>query len=670
VLLTMAALIPAAPELFRPQPEQDRLLGLIAELPGQFSDEDVFVATYALLQADFETFYGSEPFPIELIPRLAMAGINCKDAPFVRISLRFCSCLCAWEFKMSRRNKRIAQHDFGLVATLCAAARTVPDLRPWQKVEVQNVAAVIAEHEVDTIVQFLFDPAALPEYDSDACHLLSLLCAHAPARVFASITTAILTQPQDSPSYDGACLRCLDALCSSPISEGDITTYIVSELDAVQTCAVAAVDQQDETTAELALSVLADMIGRTADLHPPDSLVQCALILWDRLCAPVLLPVLRCFTAICHCPAANHPDFSPGGLLERSTAQLYSLIPQLDVCESSFDAIRESGAFIDLVVSLLPQGASQVAKDALTGVIEKLEESATGGISDIVCALLQQCYLSTIAVLFRVHSTQLVEDAPVTLQLLLTGSEQGVISVCEDLVAAVTQIAFALPPAPPASDADTALYNFATRVFQLEDVKLTAASCSLMAHLIRRLPHLPPVDVNGILEAVCNSIQDPSCLPASYPQLLTGLASIIAAITAPIPVPLLAACATTCQIPVCEWDADDIEFSNTLYRSIFQALGAVMKAAGGNRPFLSGNQRNWLRVVRLFARGSILYMDHETLRCYTSYISLALDKLTLICWPALAQIHVRLPLITGVVCVDETIREEVIRTWRKFFPKE
>jgi hypothetical protein len=670
VLLTMAALIRVAPELFRPEAEQDRLLVSIAQLGGQISGEDVLTAMYGLLQADFQTFYGSEPFPTQQIPRLVMSGINCGDAPFVGSSLRFCSCLCAWEFEMSRRNERIAQLEYGLEVTACAAARPVPDLRPWSKVEVQDVAAVIAEHEVDTTVQFLFDPAALQEYDSDACHLLHLLCAHTSARVFDSITTAILTQPQDSPSYNGARLRCLDVLCSSPVSETDITTFIVSELGGVQDYAVAAIDQQDVATAELALSVLADMIRRTADVHAPGTLFQSASALWDLTCDSLLLPFLRFFTAICHCPAAKHPDFGLDGLLTLSTANFYTVILRLDDCESSFDAIRETGAFIDLVVSLLPPGASQVAKDTLNCVMEKLEESATVAISDIVRALLQQSYLSTIAVLFRVHAASLVEDADPALWFVLARSEQGVISVCEDLIAALTQIAFALPPAPPASDADTALYHFAARVFQPGDVKLTAASCSLMAHVIRRLPHLTLVDLNRILQVVCDSIQAPSCLAVSYPQLLTGLASILDAITIAIPDRILAACVTVCQIPVCEWDTDDIEFSNTLYRSIFQALGAVMKAAGANRPFLSGNQRNWLRVIRLFARGSILYMDHETLRCYSSYISLAVDKLTMICWPALAQIHVRLPLIMGVVCLDEKIRTVVNRAWRKFFAKE
>jgi hypothetical protein len=232
------------------------------------------------------------------------------------------------------------------------------------------------------------------------------------------------------------------------------------------------------------------------------------------------------------------------------TAHLYPLIPELDDCESSFDAIRESGAVIDLVVSLLPPGESQVAKDTLTVVIEKPEESATGGISDTLQALLQQCYLSTIAMLFRVDRVPLLQNASVTLWLLLARSEQGKISVCEDLIGALTQITFALPPAPPSSDADTALYEFAARVFEQADVKLTAASCSLMAHLTRRLPLLPPADVNHILQDVCASIHDPSCLTASYPPLLTGLASSITAITAPRPAPLLAACATACQIPI------------------------------------------------------------------------------------------------------------------------
>jgi hypothetical protein len=663
VVLTFSELIPNLIDQFRPIVQQQRLVTSIRNL-FLATDADLYDSILVLFRIHTVTYYNDWEAPIGDILTFTCAGLAGQHADNVSISLRWWHGFCAREDGISSWNTHIARYENTLLlACTEEGLQMCSDVRIWVAKPLHYGSRHFVDHALGIVVSLLLDGDRPPDDNDAALSLLRCLGGNMPDLVFPSVLHAVGRQGDAGCLSRRSLLLALDLFRSAPDGCETVIEYLLSQFHAL----IHALTNGDSEMSELDLEVLVKIIYRFNQAFTVTDLI--ALIqafIGLELAIPLPCAYFSCLTALFQCPAACDLGSEAESLLVFFTEQIESKLSEFD----SPEVVNHAFGVLANIIRLLPSESSDFVSGYYQFVMEKLTAVvSTNPTEAIIMSLVQQCYLGILGVLFRVHSTVLIENASCAIASLLYGAQEQRIPVVADLIITFTTIVFAMRNVPDSVDPDLLhpLWCFGVSVLAEDETNVAAETYLLLAHLMQYLPDIPLEVLWHIVTEMKKHLHHRSCLPQFIPKFLTRFAAIIKEFPRGLPDDLLAECLVEYQwafsIPLNVEDEQALAYANEIWRSIFWGLRALIYAARGNHAFLSVHREDWFRGIERIVHEYGLYLNIGTLRCYVAFMAEALENLPARCWPVMIQVYLRVPLICAVAANHPQLTQYAIRVW-------
>jgi hypothetical protein len=615
---------------------------------------ELFQSIHDLFLVLLTTFNESRELQIVRIGELASGGVLKDNWDFVEISLRFFADLCGDELRRFRRNETINRYN-GAVSKYCSpeGIKDCPDIYPWRPSVEHRIGAMFVVHTLvlNLVALLQRHPRAL----SIVRDILWIVGGYAYPAIFKALSN--LTD-SETVEYHLTLMLCIHGLCRAP----DSATEIMETLSSGGDYLVAQSQSEEAAISELAISILGSGI-RDHGLWLQEGDLDGFLAHLKGVTSGnprVNAAAVTCLAAVLERVLPTFPD-------PRLGEQLYVIWCWTDAAIAAWrdaDCLGLVFQLHEIVAPRLTGDASILLPEVLSRVYENLVKSPEEIPEDIQVTC-QAGLLSILAVIFRCAGHLIVEETLITGRLIVQLVENHRIVAPAACVRALTEIVGALRE--KAESIAQPIWSIIEHDLRRGDLAFMVQVTPLLANLFTWVAPELIDTIPFVVDTIHSALHSPACTRECLPSLLRSLAIILRAVPVPCDASALEICfsqfKTASAMHFTAGDDIAIEYGNAMYQAIFSGLGAVIYQARNLEEFCQVHYGEWVDMMPEFVSEFCLLAAGETIDAYISFLKDAVEYLPLFCWPEVAQVVVRVPLLLGVVAEDPTISAQAISLW-------